>query len=224
MTAPGRLIPAPPATRAGRRLNRIAASGGGHVDRVNRLVFIVLGAVAGTAGGGGLLLGGGLLHWTSPGTLYARRAADVAHNRDLVAVIAMALCVALFVVGLRWAFAQLRPVSDGERLGTLRLVTGPQGRTTVAATTVAKAAAADLSSRPGITSAKVRLRALDPRTRVTLSVEVSLEADPEAVLDELEGALYNLLAALDREPADADTEIRLRFARPGRSERPARVL
>nr|MDQ2724546.1 hypothetical protein [Actinomycetota bacterium] len=101
-----------------------------------------------------------------------------------------------------------------------------RGRTTVAATTVTRAAAADITSRPGVTSAKVRLRSLHPQTRVTLSVELALDAHPDTVLDELEQALTRLLGALAADPSDSQTEIRLRFARPARStrsDRPARV-
>lgn len=224
-----RLIPPRPSTRAGRRLNRITASGTGRIDRFNRVVFVVIGVILVAAGGAGLLLGGGVIDGTSPGTLYARRATDAATSPDLAAGIAMAVCLVVLLVSLRWALAQLRPVSDGERLVTLTLSTGPRGRTTVAAASVARAASADIASRPGVTSAKVRLRALQPQTRATLSVELALDADPEAVLGELQAALTRLLGALDVDEADSQAEIRLRFARPprssrsSRSERPARV-
>ncbi|MDQ6783028.1 MAG: hypothetical protein M3063_06230 [Actinomycetota bacterium] len=226
MTAAGtRIIPTRPATRAGRRLNHITASGGGRVDRFNRKLLGLLGLVVAAGGAGGLLLGLGALDATSPGALYAARADDVAANANLAAGIAMAVCLILVVLGLRWAFAQLRPVTDGERLGTLKLCTGPRGRTTVAATTVARAAAADIASQPGIASAKVRLRAVQPQARVTLAVEVELDADADAVLSELESALTRLLGALGSDPSEARSEIRLRFSRPARSSRsrPGRV-
>ncbi|MDQ2725048.1 MAG: hypothetical protein M3Y36_06085 [Actinomycetota bacterium] len=220
-----RQIPPRPSTRAGRRLDRITASGTGRIDRLNRVLFGIVGVILAGAGGGGLLLGEGVIHGTSPGTLYARRATDAATNPDLAAGIAMALCLVVLLVALRWAFAQLRPVTDGERLATLTLFAGPRGRTTVAAASLAKAASADIASRLGVTSAKVRLRALQPQTRVTLSVELALDTDPDAVLGELQEALTRLLGALDVEEADSQTEIRLRFARPvrSRSERPSRV-
>ncbi len=226
-----RLIPRRPNTRAGRRLDRITASGTGRIDRFNRALFVVVGVILVGVGGGGLLLGEGVIHTTSPGALYARRATNVATSPNLAAGIAMAVCLVVFLVALRWAFAQLRPVSDGERLGTLTLFTGPRGRTTVAAASVAKAASTDIASRPGVTSAKVRLRALQPQTRVTLSAELALDADPDAVLGELQAALTRLLGALDVDEADSHAEIRLRFARPprssrsrrSRSDRPARV-
>ncbi|MDQ6799013.1 MAG: alkaline shock response membrane anchor protein AmaP [Actinomycetota bacterium] len=220
-----RLIPPRPTTRAGRRLDHITASGGGRIDRFNRGLFLAVGVILAAAGGGGLVLGEGVVAGTSPATLYARRADEAASRPDLAAGIAMAVCLVLLLVGLRWAFAQLRPVSDGERLANLTLFAGPRGRTTVAATTVAKAAAADISSRPGVTSAKVRLRALRPQTRVTLSVEMILDADPNAVLGELQDALTRLFGALDADRTNSQAEIRLRFARPRplRSDRPARV-
>ncbi|MDQ6839716.1 MAG: hypothetical protein M3137_15665 [Actinomycetota bacterium] len=221
-----RLIPPRPSTRAGRRLNRMTASGGGRVDRFDRGLFLLVGLVLAAAGVGGLLLGEGVIDWTSPAALYSQRAADAAGHPDLAAGIAMAVCLVLLLLALRWAFAQLRPVSDGERLATLTLVPGPQGRTTVAATTVAKAAAADIASQAGITSARVRLRALRPQTRVTMTVEMKLDADPDAVLDELDAALTRLLGALETDRSESRTEIRLRFARPARasrSDRSARV-
>lgn len=221
-----RLIPPRPRTRADRRLDRSTASGGGRVDRFNRGLFVVIGVILAAAGAGGLLLGEGAVHGTSPAALYARRAADAASSPDLAAGIAMAICLVLFLLGLRWAFAQLRPVTDRERLATLTLSAGPRGRTTLAATGVARAAAADITGRPGVTSAKVRLRALRPETRVTMSVELALGADPDAVLDQLQAALTRLLGALDADEATSQTEIRLRFPRPARSSRsdpPARV-
>ena len=221
-----RLIPPRPTTRAGRRLDRITASGTGRIDRFNRGLFLVVGVILVVVGGIGLLLGEDVFGGTAPGTLYARRAADVARSPDLAAAIAMAVCLVALLAGLRWAFAQLRPVSDGERLGTLTLSTGPRGRTTVAATSVARAAATDIGGRPGVTAAKVRIRALQPQTRVTLTVELSLDADPDAVLGELQSALTRLYGALGVDESDSLAEIRLRFARPprtSRSDRPARV-
>ena len=144
-----RLIPPRPTTRSGRRLDRITASGTGRIDRFNRGLFLVVGVILVAAGGIGLLLGEDVFGGTAPGTLYARRAADATRSPDLAAAIAMAVCLVVLLAGLRWAFLQLRPVSDGERLGTLTLSTSPRGRTTVAATSVAKAATTDIAGRPG---------------------------------------------------------------------------
>lgn len=230
MVEQARLIPPSPSSAAGRRLNRIVASGGARVDRFNRGFLLIVGIMLATAGAGGLLAQDGSVSWDPPGSLYGRGVAHVLDHRDVAAAIAMAASLALLVLGLRWALAQLRPVSDGERLGTLRLSSGPLGRTTVAATTVAKAAASDIARRPGITTARVRLRALQPRARVTMAVELSLDADADAVLGELEGALSRLLGALGADEAAAETEIRLRFAKVGRStrstrsEQPSRVV
>lgn len=216
-----RLIPPPPTARQDRRLSRITATGATVVDRVNRVALGVAGAVLVAVGVGGLLLGQGVITWSSPGREYARRAADAVGNPDLAAGIAMGVCVVALLVGLRWALAQLRPVSDGERLGTFRVGDGSRGRTTVAAASVARAAAADLGRRPGVASAKVRLRALRPRARVTLAVELTIDADIEVGLAEIQGVLDRLLAALGTDGDHADAEVRIRFARPASAPRSA---
>jgi hypothetical protein len=221
-----RLIPPRPSTRVGRRLDHITASGGGRVDRFNRALFLVVGAALVAAGTAGLLLGEGAIDGTSPGQFYTDRVADVTPSPNLAAAIAMAVCLVLFLLGLAWAFAQLRPVTDGHRLGTLTLSPGPRGRTTVGSTSVARAAAADIAGVPGVTSARVRLRALKPRAMVVVNVELDLGADIDAVLGTLRAAVSRLLAAVNADEPSSETEIRLRFARPAllsRSERPARV-
>lgn len=214
-----RLIPPPPPDRRARRLVRMTATGGGPVDRGNRVAFVVVGAVLAAAGVAGLLLGQGTVKWSSPGREYRRLASDAAGNPDLAAGIAMAVCLVAFLLGMRWAFAQLRPVSDGERLGTFRVGDDRRGQTTVAAASVARAAAADLASRPGVASAKARIRAFRPRARVTLSAELDLDADLEGALAEIQGALGRLLEVLGTPATDADAEIRVRFARAPRSSR-----
>lgn len=226
LTTPVKLIPPPPATRRDRRLVRIAASGGARVDRFNRALLLAVGLVLAAAGALGLLLDQGTISWTSPGTTYRHRAADAVANPNLAAGIAMAVCLVVALLSLRWALAQLRPVSDGERMATMRLFAGIRGRTTIAATTVAKAAAADISNRPGIISAKVRLRALKPRARVSVDAEIALDADPEKALREIHDAVDRLLGALESNEDQADTELRIRFARlnrPTRGDRSARV-
>jgi hypothetical protein len=221
-----RLIPPRPSTRAGRRLERITAGGGGRIDRFNRGLFLVVGVVLTAAGTGGLLLGEGAIDGTSPGQFYSDRVADLTGSPNLATAIAMACCLVLFLLALAWAFAQLRPVTDGHRLGTLTLSPGPRGRTTVASTTVAKAAAADIAGVHGVTSARVRLRALKPKAMVVLNVELALDADPDTVLAEFRAAVTRLLGAINADVPSSETEIRLRFARPAllsRSDRPARV-
>jgi hypothetical protein len=211
--APTRQTPPRPHSRQGRRLVRMATRGEAPVDRLNRTVFIVTGVVLVVAGVLGLLLYNGVLTTTEPSTIYGRWVRDATGAVNLSAAIATAVCLVVLVAAGWWALAQLRPVGDGERVGTVRITRGPQGRTSLAATTLAKAVTADLGRRPGINSARVRLRAVKPHPRVQATVEMALDTDVDAVLSQVHEAVGHLAAALETDVDEVHTEIRLSFAR-----------
>lgn len=221
--APDRLAPRPPAGAHDRRLVRMAVWGETPLDRGNRLFMGLLGAVLVAAGVLTLLLNTGAISTTAPGVVYGRLVRDARGATNLSAAIACAICLIIAVLAAGWALAQLRPVSDGERVDTVRLARGQRGRTTMAATTLTKAATADLMGRQGITAARVRLRAAKPIPRVQATVEVALDADVEAALAEVSDTMGRLIAALGAKPEEADTEIRLRFARTARQLRTSRT-
>ena len=209
--APAVPLDLPPALSA-RDRRRV---GGGIVatDRVNRAVLAVAGVVVAAAGVLVLLLGAGTLQWSeTPASLYRSAAGDAAGAATVSAAVATAACLVLALVGLRWALAQLRPVTDGPRLGVVQLGDGERGRTTVPAAAVAKAAGADLASRHGVTSARVRLVALHPVPRAVVVVEMAVDADPGEVGHEIGDALGSLARSLGAPTVDAD--LRIRFGRP----------
>jgi hypothetical protein len=203
--------------RAARRAARTAATGSGRSDRVNRAVLAVVGVLLVVAGAAGLLLDGGTLHWTSPGRTYRRLAADAAGAVDLSAAVAMAVCLVLFLVGLRWAAAQLRPVhDDGPRLTRITLPDSGRGRTTLAPAVLSRAASGDMARIPGVASARVRLHTLRPVPMALVVVELHLDADLAQVEEEISAGLERLARTVDVAPIEA--EVRVRFAR---SRRPA---
>lgn len=191
-------------------------------DRVNRIVLGCLGVILTAAGVATLLLANGALQWSeTPGSIYRRGTADALGAANLSAAIAMAVCLVLLLVGLRWARAQLRPVSDGARLGTLRLGDGERGRTSVPASAVGRAAGADLASCHGVSAARVRLLAIHPVPRAVVVVEMAIDADPREVMLEVSAALGRLARALAAPTVDAD--LRLRFGRERRAGKTSRV-
>lgn len=209
-----------PAAVDGRRRRRVG-SGTAGVDRVNRAVLAVIGALATAAGVVAFLLDNGGITWSeSPASLYRRLAADATGSVDLSAAIAMAICLIAVLLGLRWAAAQLRPVTDGTRVGTIRLDDGPRGRTTAPGGAVAKAAAADFGRLDGVSNARVRLLAAAPVPRAVVTLEVAVDIDRDAVMAAIGEALGRLAGALGAQTVDAD--VRIRFGKEG-SGRGSRV-
>jgi hypothetical protein len=220
--------PAPPVPVAmdvpgrvdGRRRRRVG-SGTAGVDRVNRPVLALIGALAAAAGVLALLLGGGGITWSeSPASLYRRLASDAVNSVDLAAAVTMAICLLAVLLGLWWAAAQLRPVTDGARVGTIRLDDGPRGRTTAPGGAVAKAAAADLGRLRGVSSARVRLLAATPIPQAVITLEVAVDVERDALAADVGAALGRLATALGAQTVDAD--LRIRFGKEG-SGRASRV-
>ena len=210
-----------PAALSARDRRRVG-SGVVATDRVNRAVLAVVGLVLAAAGVLVLLLGAGTLQWSeTPASLYRSAADDAAGAATLSAALATAACLVLALVGLRWALAQLRPVTDGPRLGVVQLGDRSRGATTVPAAAVAKAAGADLASRHGVTSARVRLLALHPVPRAVVVVEMAVDADPGEVRHEISDALGSLARSLGASTVNAD--LRIRFGRPLGAGRTSRV-
>jgi hypothetical protein len=205
-----------------RRDRRRIGFGAVATDRFNRSALALLGLIVGAAGACGLLLGHGDLHWSrTPASLYREGASDAIGSVDLAAAVAMGVCLVALILGLRWALVQLRPVTDGPRMGSIRLGNGARGRTSVPSAGVARAAAADLASRPGIVSARVRLLAVLPAPRAIVIVELAVDADPEITMSEISAALGRLARVLEAETVDAD--LRIRFGKDLRSAKTSRV-
>lgn len=211
---PVRVISSTPSARDRRRVGRSTTA----ADRVNRLALTILGLVALVAGIGGLLLSTSALTWSeTPSSLYRSAVSSIVASSTLWSAIAVAIAVAALVIGLRWAFVQLKHSSDGPRVGAVRVGEGQRGRTTFPAAAVAKAAGADFGRLPGVTNARVRLLAVRPQARALVSLEIGLDTDAGAVLAETPAALARLATSLDADNIDA--EFRLRFGKEMRNSR-----
>ena len=124
--------------------------------RTNRITLALIGLLLAVAGGLGLALSLGAF-----GTGRATRPvldpevdAFVGENAEWLAPLAAVLAVLLGLLALRWLLAQIRT----DRLRTVDLDEGPQGRTRLAARGMTEAVVQELEQQPGVQRAGADLR------------------------------------------------------------------
>ena len=202
---------APPGRKAKRRTrvrSRRARTGITGVDRVNRVVLFLIGAgliAAGTVA----LLSPQNVDLRQPRRLYADGARNIIDNPDLAFAITVAAAVVLFLLGLRWAWAQISPASGDGRISTTTVSRSPKGVTTVEPVSVARALAADLESVEGVHEANVRVIAMGSRPDLLATLEVRRDVALDTVRQAIEEPLSRFCASTGTE--DVEAEIRIRF-------------
>jgi hypothetical protein len=182
-----------------------------NLDRLNRVVVSVLGAVLIAAGVYGLLRS---FNWQD---VLGRGAEDdpllldgvrnaFADNDWLWWLVALgALAVAW--VGWKWLRLQLLPTPS---LTTMHLPTVDRSRTELSAAAVAAAVERDLEADPDITSARVRVVGTDEAPELDLRVGASDRAAAPVVRSRIETTvLPRARAALERDDLTATVRIRL---------------
>ncbi len=191
-----------------RRARHRAAAGFGRVDRANRITLSVFGVLVAAAGAFALLSAGGVFGWDQPRQIYRHLSRNAIGHPDLSAGVGSFVCLVLVVLGLWWAARQFVANRDRHRLGTVTLGPTAQGRTTLEASAVASAAAADLAAGRGIQRARVRLQSLNP-PQLVANVDIGTDVDMALLDRAVDGPLIRVAQALGVD--DIDAELRVRF-------------
>lgn len=175
--------------------------------RPNRIVLTLAGLALVAAGTIALLAATGVVSLRQPGDIYDELAASVTgHSRNWAAGVVIGGLV-LAAVGAWLVRRQLR-VRRGGRLGTVTLDRRDRGRTTLEATAVARATAADLRARRGVVDSNVRMVAFGSRPRLLVSLAVSADTEPQAALDRAEKVYQRLPGVLGTDAVHVDTTVR----------------
>lgn len=184
------------------------------LDRLNRTVVSVLGAILLAIGAYGLLRGAGAFGDGSAGDpLRTEGMADfVADNERWLwaAVAAVALLIALAALG--WLRSQLTPSPS---LGHLPVATGESaGKTTLDTSAVSAAVTRDIEADPDVNSARVRVVPVGGAMGLDVRAVVADHGDVHAVRKRIETVvLERARAALGR--PDLTATLRLRLGDPG---------
>ncbi|MFN0091308.1 MAG: hypothetical protein ACKVWR_13730 [Acidimicrobiales bacterium] len=186
---------------------RVATPDPARLDRLNRSVLGLLGAIALGLGAAALAAG-----WGAFGDDVADGPVLSADLRDWVrtnatwfwlAVAAAALLAAL--AGWRWLRRQLRPA---EVIHRIELERSERGMTELRAVAAADALAADLESDPEVLGARVRLRSGLPDPKVM----IELDAPEDSDLAALDGRVRARFVERFRQALDAEVvHAHLRF-------------
>ncbi len=178
------------------------------IDRLNRVLLTLLALLVAAAAVVGLLAGGGQLDVREPGSLYTDGADDVPERPELWGGVAIAVLVVLAVVGLVWAWRQVRPRREGGHLSPVELRRDQRGHTTVGSAALARMVADDLERLPGVVGSRVRVVEMAPRPRLIAWLDLGGDAEPALVRNATEVPLGRLCHALGVETVDADLRLR----------------
>ncbi len=182
------------------------------IDRLNRVVLTLVGALLLAAGVLGLLAQTDVLNLRSPGRLYTDGRDEILDDPELWWSIIIASAVVLTLLGILWARRQLVP-RGGSGISTTTLRHDRRGELTVEPVAVARAVEADFARIPGVVGSRVRLLELgdttDLRARLHLARHVDIVAVRDGigpVLDRMKGAIgarhVNARVRLDLAEAD----------------------
>ena len=202
--------------RAARRRRRQAATGSAPADRADRFLLALFGLVAVGLGTVALLARNGTLDLRSPGSLYDDAVRSAIDHQEVWTGVAVAAAVVVAVLGLVWAWVQVRLRPERGRLGQTVMTRGPRGRTSLAPSGVARVLAADVARIDGVTDASARLTELRPVPEVLVSVELRADADLRAVRRALEAPLARMAASIGAEAVDAELRVRIGDAQAAR--------
>jgi hypothetical protein len=160
---------------------------------MNRMILALIGALLIAAGTMGLLAFTGVVSPQEPSSVYERLTTAVQERPILWWSVIIAGLVLVVVLALWWALRQLIVRRPGGALRTLDLDTSARGRTTVEATAVAGAAAADLRRLPQVTASNARVIPHGRKWSVRTRLDVVADADVPAVR-EATGEVYGRVA------------------------------
>ncbi|MDP8930304.1 MAG: hypothetical protein M3O70_17480 [Actinomycetota bacterium] len=175
--------------------------------RPNRIVLLLAGLLVASTGTVALLSAADILPVAEPGALYDRLTTSaLAHPEQWTASVVLGgLLVA--AVGT-WLVQRQLKIRRGGRLGRVTLTREQRGRTTLEATAVARAAAADLRGRRGVVNSDVRMVTFGSRPRLLVSLAIDTDTEPRKVLGRAEEVYQRLCRLLGKQDLHVETIVR----------------
>ncbi len=178
------------------------------IDRVNRVILLLLGLVLCAAGGVAIAARQRALRLMQPSAIYQNLQASVASRPPLWWAVIIAVAALVAILGLVYAFRQL-PVA-GSRLGTILLKRQDRGATRLEPSAVTKAVAADFNRIEDVTGSRVRMRSFRPQPSFAVRLDVDQGADVDKVRSSADQAFQRLSHTLGVDGVDVDLRLRLR--------------
>lgn len=151
------------------------------IDGINRALLALLAILCIVGGTVALLAASGILTIAQPAALYERLGSAIADDPGLWWPALIGGAIIVFLLAAWWALRQAIVRRSGGVLTTVTLDTGDRGRTTVAAASVAHAAATDLRRLPQVTASSARLVDAGRGRQLRTNIDVPAEADLRSV-------------------------------------------
>ena len=184
------------------------------IDRLNRIVLWVVGAVLVAASVLGLLAQDGVLDLDEPSRIYTDVQREIDDRPELWWTIVIAACAVLLVLGILWARRQLVR-RGGTGISTTTLQRTRRGDLTVEPVAVARAVETDLTRIPGVVDSRVRLLELGDTTELRARLQLARHVDLDTVRDGIGSVLDRMKGAVGAKEVKA--RVRLDLAEAERS-------
>jgi len=179
---------------------------GEQIERRDRTLLVLLGAVLIAVAVVGILLRAGVLVLPQPSRLWSQVADQVPGYEWVVYTGLIVAGLVLVWVGWRMIRGQFATPAAGVR--ELTVQRGDRGRTTVPASSVARVLERDLAGQPGVQDATARLVGAGARPHLVVDATVDGWADLARVRDSVDQSYQRLQQTLGVEAVEADLHLR----------------
>lgn len=148
-----------------------------HADRTNRTMLILFALVLIAAGGVGVAAGYGALgSVTKHGALTANRvSAFIGRNGNWLWPVAALVAIAVLLLALRWLLTLLFTTDRAHDIALVK--SGGAGRSTLSGSALTRAVSDEISSYPGVDSARARLLGDPEEPELAVSATLEESAD-----------------------------------------------
>jgi len=178
------------------------------IDRVNRVVLLLLGLALCAAGAVAITGRQRALRLSQPAAVYHNLESSVAARPSLWLAVVIVVAALLGLLGLVYA---LRQIPTGRtHVGTILLRRHDRGTTRLESSAVSKVAAADFGRIEDVTTSRVQMRSFRPQPSFAVRLDVGQRVDVDHVRSRADEALRRLRHTLGVEGLDVDLRLRLR--------------
>lgn len=167
------------------------------VDRVNRIVLLLIGGIVAGLGGAVLATRAGWLDLDEPSTIYRDLEREILSAERVALVITLVACSVVAVIAAVWLWRQFASRPGGPHLSTMVMANDRRGATTIEPVELARAIANDLETVSGVHKATVRMLELGSTPSMAVRLGLDRSVDPDQVLADIEPAVDRGRAVLD---------------------------
>jgi len=179
---------------------------GEQIERRDRTLLFVLGAILVAVGVVGILLRAAVLVLPQPRALWTQ-VADLVPGYEWVVYTAL-IVAGLVLLWLGWRMIRAQFASPTAAVRELTVQRGDRGRTAVSASSVARVLERDVARQPGVQDASARLVGAGARPHVVVDAAVDGWADLARVRGSVEESYQRLQQTLGAQGVEADLHVR----------------